>query len=65
MTRIDMDDRTLLGRAEPRPVTQPVVSTHGSVISRVNRLLATLIFGAVMFLAGVLCTASGLPGVTS
>jgi hypothetical protein len=64
MTRIDMDDRTLLGRAQPPALPDAAVaSSPGSTtFGRINRLLATLIFGAVMFLAGVVCTTTVLPG---
>jgi hypothetical protein len=63
MSRINMDDRTLLGRAQPPAVSDAVVSSPGSTtFGRINRVLATLIFGAVMFLAGVVCTTTVLPG---
>jgi hypothetical protein len=66
MTRLDMDDRTLLGRAQPPAAPDPVVSSPGSTtIARINRVLAALIFGAVMFLAGVVCTTTVLTGVTA
>jgi hypothetical protein len=62
MARINMDDRTLLGRAQP-PAAPVVISSPGSTtIGRINRVLAALIFGAVMFLAGVVCTTTVLPG---
>jgi hypothetical protein len=63
MTHLDMDDRTLLGRAQPPAIPDTVVSSPGSTtFGRINRVLAALIFGAVMFLAGVVCTTTVLPG---
>jgi hypothetical protein len=65
MTRLDMDDRTLLGRAQPPAVPDTVIASTpvgSTTIGRINRLLAALIFGAVMFLAGVVCTTTVLPG---
>jgi hypothetical protein len=62
---LDMNDRTLLGRAQA-PATPDAVASpapaHGSVVGHVNRLLATLIFGVVMFWAGVMYAATVLPG---